>query len=42
MRQWFHGVRSHKWTYRDGLYEKARLEEAGFSARMPLWGERLV
>ena len=32
----------YRWTYRDGLNEKARLEAAGFSARMPLWGDRLA
>lgn len=30
-----------RWTYRDGLDVKARLEAAGFAAQMPLWGERL-
>ena len=37
-----HAKGRYRWTYRDGLNEKARLEEAGFSALMPLWGERLV
>jgi hypothetical protein len=37
-----HAKGRYRWTYRDGLGEKARLEEAGFPARMPLWGERLV
>ena len=37
-----HAKGRYRWTYRDGLDEKARLEAAGFSARMPLWGERLV
>ena len=32
----------YRWTYRDGLDEKARLEAAGFEAKMPLWGERLA
>ena len=31
-----------RWTYRDGLNEKAKLEAAGFKAVMPLWGERLA
>ena len=31
-----------RWTYRDGLDEKAKLETAGFAARMPLWGDRLA
>ena len=37
-----HAKGRYRWTYRDGLDEKARLEAAGFFARMPLWGERLV
>ena len=37
-----HAKNRYRWTYRDGLDEKAKLEEVGFSARMPLWGERLV
>jgi hypothetical protein len=37
-----HSKGRYRWTYRDGLDEKARLEEAGFSAVMPLWGDRLV
>ena len=37
-----HAKGRYRWTYRDGLDEKAKLEAAGFSARMPLWGERLV
>ena len=37
-----HAKGRYRWTYRDGLDEKAKLEEVGFSARMPLWGERLV
>ena len=32
----------YRWTYRDGLDEKARLEAAGFTAKMPLWGERIA
>ena len=32
----------YRWTYRDGLDEKAKIEAAGFAAKMPLWGERLV
>ena len=31
-----------RWTYSDGLSEKARIEAAGFAAKMPLWGERLA
>ena len=37
-----HAKDRYRWTYRDGLDIKARLEEAGFAARMPLWGERLA
>ncbi|MBR4652398.1 MAG: MBL fold metallo-hydrolase [Kiritimatiellae bacterium] len=37
-----HAKGRYRWTYRDGLDEKARLEAAGFTARMPLWGERLA
>ena len=37
-----HAKGRYRWTYRDGLDEKAKLEAAGFSARMPLWGERLA
>ena len=37
-----HAKGRYRWTYRDGLDEKAQLEAAGFSARMPLWGERLA
>ena len=37
-----HSKGRYRWTYRDGLDEKARIEEAGFSAKMPLWGERLA
>lgn len=37
-----HAKGRYRWTYRDGLDEKAQLEAAGISARMPLWGERLV
>ncbi len=32
----------YRWTYRDGLNEKARLETAGFAAKMPLWGDRIA
>ena len=32
----------YRWTYRDGLDEKSRIEAAGFAAKMPLWGERLA
>ena len=31
-----------RWTYRDGLDEKAKIEAAGFEAVMPLWGARLA
>jgi hypothetical protein len=37
-----HAKGRYRWTYRDGLDIKARLEAAGFTARMPLWGERLA
>ena len=37
-----HAKGRYRWTYRDGLDEKAKLETAGFAARMPLWGDRLV
>jgi hypothetical protein len=37
-----HSKGRYRWTYRDGLNEKALLEEAGFAAVMPLWGERLA
>ena len=37
-----HAKGRYRWTYRDGLDEKAKIEAAGFAARMPLWGERLV
>ena len=37
-----HARGHYRWTYRDGLDEKARIEAAGFAAKMPLWGERLV
>jgi L-ascorbate metabolism protein UlaG (beta-lactamase superfamily) len=30
-----------RWTYRDGLRAKKKLEDAGFPAIMPLWGDRL-
>ena len=32
----------YRWTYRDGLNQKADLETAGFAATMPLWGDRIV
>ena len=31
-----------RWTYRDGLNEKAKIEGVGFPAIMPLWGERIA
>ena len=37
-----HAKGRYRWTYRDGLDVKARLETAGFAARMPLWGDRLA
>ena len=37
-----HAKGRYRWTYRDGLDEKAKIEAAGFAARMPLWGERLA
>ena len=37
-----HAKNRYRWTYRDGLNIKSRLEAAGFTARMPLWGERLA
>ena len=37
-----HAKGRYRWTYRDGLNQKARIEAAGFPARMPLWGERLA
>ena len=37
-----HAKGRYRWTYRDGLDEKAKLETAGFAARMPLWGDRLA
>ena len=33
-----HARDRYRWTYRDGLDEKARIEAAGFKAAMPLWG----
>ena len=36
-----HAKGRYRWTYRDGLDEKAQIEAAGFAAKMPLWGERL-
>ena len=37
-----HAKGRYRWTYRDGLDEKAKIEAAGFAASMPLWGERLA
>ncbi|MBR6588647.1 MAG: MBL fold metallo-hydrolase [Kiritimatiellae bacterium] len=37
-----HAKGRYRWTYRDGLNQKAGIESAGFAARMPLWGERLA
>jgi L-ascorbate metabolism protein UlaG (beta-lactamase superfamily) len=37
-----HAKGRYRWTYRDGLNQKADIEAAGFTARMPLWGERLA
>ncbi len=36
-----HAKDRYRWTYRDGLDDKAKIEAAGFAAKMPLWGERL-
>ena len=37
-----HAKGRYRWTYRDGLNVKAKIESAGFAAKMPLWGDRLV
>ena len=37
-----HAKGRYRWTYCDGLCQKSKIEAAGFAARMPLWGERLV
>ena len=37
-----HSKDRYRWTYCDGLRQKAKIEAAGFAARMPLWGERLA
>ena len=37
-----HAKGRYRWTYRDGLNVKAKIESAGFSAKMPLWGDRLA
>ena len=37
-----HSIGVNRWTYRDGLLDKQRIEAAGFVAKMPLWGERLA
>ena len=37
-----HAKGRYRWTYFDGLRKKAQVEEAGFAARMPLWGDRLA
>ena len=37
-----HAKGSYRWTFRDGLDEKDKIEQAGFAARMPLWGDRLA
>lgn len=31
-----------RWTWQDGLGEKAKLEAAGYAAEVPLWGDRVV
>ncbi len=31
-----------RWTFEDGLRAKAKIEEAGYQAMMPLWGDRLA
>ena len=37
-----HAKGRYRWTFRDGLDEKGKIEQAGFAARMPLWGDRLA
>jgi L-ascorbate metabolism protein UlaG (beta-lactamase superfamily) len=37
-----HAKGQYRWTYRDGLNQKADIEAAGLTARMPLWGERIA
>ena len=37
-----HAKGRYRWTYRDGLNVKTKLESAGFVAKMPLWGDRLA
>ncbi len=37
-----HAKGRYRWTYRDGLNVKTKLETAGFAAKMPLWGDRLA
>lgn len=37
-----HAKGRYRWTYRDGLRQKSKIEAEGFAARMPLWGERLA
>lgn len=31
-----------RWTWADGLAEKAKLEAAGYTAEVPIWGEKVV
>ena len=37
-----HAKGRYRWTYRDGLNVKTKLEATGFAAKMPLWGDRLA
>ena len=37
-----HAKGRYRWTYYDGLQQKAKIASVGFAARMPLWGERLA
>jgi len=37
-----HARGRYRWTYRDGLDVKAKIEAAGFEAVMPLWGDRIA
>ena len=31
-----------RWSWQDGLDEKAKLEATGYAAEVPLWGDRIV
>ena len=37
-----HAKNRARWTYRNGLDVKSKLETAGFAALMPLWGDRIA